>query len=185
MRYLEEVVVALGRASEEQFDAARDFFSQLPQRTTVLWIESSRTQALLREMEKRGLSVGQDGKGRSAWDSLRYSLAGEFAMAADLAAVNRIPGDWGLEVGTLAETPQRGAGTGVPGGPLGQSSTSLTRWAGPSSRAGIGCWRPCPTPSIGWSPRWRRTTASLPAGAILAGCSVGPRARVSAIAAAA
>jgi len=191
VRYLEEVVVALGRASEEQFLAARDFFSQLPQRTTVLWVESSRTQALLREMEERGLSVGQDGKGRSAWlcygyllargqcdvialhdcdilsyrrdllarlvypvanprlgfdfckgyysrvterlhgratrllvtpliralgrfvgtdrpflafmDSFRYSLAGEFAMAADLARVNRIPGDWGLEVGTLAE----------------------------------------------------------------------------------
>lgn len=191
VRYLEEIVVALGRASEEQFLAAREFFSQLPQRTTVLWIESSRTQALLREMEERGLSVGQDGKGRSAWlcygyllargrcdvialhdcdilsyrrdllarlvypvanprlgfdfckgyysrvterlhgratrllvtpliralgrfvgtdrpflafmDSFRYSLAGEFAMAADLARVNRIPGDWGLEVGTLAE----------------------------------------------------------------------------------
>jgi glucosyl-3-phosphoglycerate synthase len=191
VRYLEEVVVALGRATEEQFLAAHDFFSQLPQRTTVLWIESSRTQALLREMEERGLSVGQDGKGRSAWlcygyllargrcdvialhdcdilsyrrdllarlvypvanprlgfdfckgyysrvterlhgratrllvtpliralgrfvgadrpflafmDSFRYSLAGEFAMAADLARVNRIPGDWGLEVGTLAE----------------------------------------------------------------------------------
>ncbi len=36
-------------------------------------------------------------------DSFRYPLAGEFAMAADLARVNRIPGDWGLEVGMLAE----------------------------------------------------------------------------------
>jgi len=36
-------------------------------------------------------------------DSFRYPLAGEFAMKADLARVNRIPGDWGLEVGTLAE----------------------------------------------------------------------------------
>ncbi len=36
-------------------------------------------------------------------DSFRYPLAGEFAMLADLARVNRIPGDWGLEVGTLAE----------------------------------------------------------------------------------
>lgn len=36
-------------------------------------------------------------------DSFRYPLAGEFAMAADLARVNRIPGDWGLEVGVLAE----------------------------------------------------------------------------------
>jgi glucosyl-3-phosphoglycerate synthase len=36
-------------------------------------------------------------------DSFRYPLAGEFAMEADLARINRIPGDWGLEVGTLAE----------------------------------------------------------------------------------
>jgi len=36
-------------------------------------------------------------------DSFRYPLAGEFAMVADLARINRIPGDWGLEVGVLAE----------------------------------------------------------------------------------
>jgi len=36
-------------------------------------------------------------------DSFRYPLAGEFAMKANLARVNRIPGDWGLEVGMLAE----------------------------------------------------------------------------------
>ncbi|MBI3404929.1 MAG: glycosyl transferase [Acidobacteria bacterium] len=36
-------------------------------------------------------------------DSYRYPLAGEFAMQADLARVNRIPSDWGLEVGVLAE----------------------------------------------------------------------------------
>jgi glucosyl-3-phosphoglycerate synthase len=36
-------------------------------------------------------------------NSFRYCLAGEFAMKANLARVNRIPGDWGLEVGMLAE----------------------------------------------------------------------------------
>jgi glucosyl-3-phosphoglycerate synthase len=36
-------------------------------------------------------------------DSFRYPLAGEFAMRTNLARVNRIPGDWGLEVGVLAE----------------------------------------------------------------------------------
>jgi glucosyl-3-phosphoglycerate synthase len=36
-------------------------------------------------------------------DSFRYPLAGEFAMVPDLARINRIPGDWGLEIGTLAE----------------------------------------------------------------------------------
>jgi glucosyl-3-phosphoglycerate synthase len=36
-------------------------------------------------------------------DSFRYALAGEFSMITDLARINRIPSDWGLEVETLAE----------------------------------------------------------------------------------
>ena len=36
-------------------------------------------------------------------DSFRYPLAGEFSMSADLARINRIPSDWGIEVETLAE----------------------------------------------------------------------------------
>jgi glucosyl-3-phosphoglycerate synthase len=37
------------------------------------------------------------------FDSFRYPLSGEFSMDIDLARVNRIPADWGLEVGILAE----------------------------------------------------------------------------------
>jgi glucosyl-3-phosphoglycerate synthase len=37
------------------------------------------------------------------YDSFRYPLAGEFSMFTDLARINRIPADWGLEVGVLAE----------------------------------------------------------------------------------
>lgn len=36
-------------------------------------------------------------------DSFRYPLSGEVCMVTDLARVNRIPWDWGLEVGSLAE----------------------------------------------------------------------------------
>jgi glucosyl-3-phosphoglycerate synthase len=36
-------------------------------------------------------------------DSFRYILAGEFAMDIELARRLRIPGDWGIEVGVLAE----------------------------------------------------------------------------------
>lgn len=45
--------------------------------------------------------------GRSAFldylDSFRYPLSGEFCMNGDVARINRIPSNWGLEVGTLAE----------------------------------------------------------------------------------
>lgn len=37
------------------------------------------------------------------FDSFRYPLSGEFSIDVDLARSNRIPGDWGLEVGVLAE----------------------------------------------------------------------------------
>jgi glucosyl-3-phosphoglycerate synthase len=36
-------------------------------------------------------------------DSFRYPLAGEFCMQVGIARANRIPGDWGLEIGMLAE----------------------------------------------------------------------------------
>ena len=36
-------------------------------------------------------------------DSFRYPLSGEFCMTVEMARVNRIPSDWGLEVGSLAE----------------------------------------------------------------------------------
>lgn len=36
-------------------------------------------------------------------DSFRYPLAGECSMTTDLVRINRIPSDWGLEVGVLAE----------------------------------------------------------------------------------
>ena len=35
--------------------------------------------------------------------NFRYPLAGEFSLTRNLARTNRIPSDWGLEVGTLAE----------------------------------------------------------------------------------
>ena len=36
-------------------------------------------------------------------DSFRYPLAGECSMTTDLARINRIPSDWGLEMGMLVE----------------------------------------------------------------------------------
>lgn len=42
-------------------------------------------------------------------DSFRYILAGEFSMGTDLARRIRIPGDWGIEVGVLAEVHRNSA----------------------------------------------------------------------------
>jgi glucosyl-3-phosphoglycerate synthase len=190
VKYIKEIVVTLGPASEEEFKYAKDFFSVLPQKTRIIWNTGSRIDAIYRAIEEAELPVGEPGKGRSTWmaygyilsqqkfkgialhdcdiitysrdmlarlcypianpnldydfckgfysrvtdrlhgrmtrllvtplirslqkifgylpilvffDSFRYPLAGEFSMDADLARVNRIPGDWGLEIGVLAE----------------------------------------------------------------------------------
>ncbi len=190
VRYLDQIVVSLGRTSAKEFPKAKQFFASLPQTVKFVWNDGPRVQALYRLLRDYELPVGEDGKGRSCWmaygyllsngpvdvialhdcdittygrellarlvypvanpnvdfefakgyyarvsgkmhgrvtrlfvtpmvrsleaifkrlpflvylDSFRYPLAGEFAMKTDLARVNRIPGDWGLEIGVLAE----------------------------------------------------------------------------------
>ncbi len=190
VRYLEQVVVALGRASESQFRAAAEFLRPLGEKVRILHIEGRPVQEVLNTLQRNGVNAGEDGKGRAAWlaygyviasgradvialhdcdiltysrellarlcypvvhpeldyvfckgyysrvtdklhgrvtrllvtpltrsliklvgekpflvflDSFRYPLAGEFCMMTDMARVNRIPWDWGLEVGVLAE----------------------------------------------------------------------------------
>jgi glucosyl-3-phosphoglycerate synthase len=190
VRYLRQIVLALGRAEAADFERARRFFDGLPQEVVLLWVAGPRMQELLDLLDRHELFAGEDGKGRSCWlafgyvlasglcdvialhdcdvlsydrrllarlcypvanpnlgfefakgyyarvtdrlhgrvtrlfvaplvpalltlipnepflhylDSFRYPLAGEVAMRADLARVTRIPGDWGLEVGMLAE----------------------------------------------------------------------------------
>lgn len=188
--YLRRIVVSLGRAAIDEYRKVQKFFTDFPQKVTVLWVDSPEVQNLLSILEERDLSAGPDGKGRSCWlaygyllatgdcdvialhdcdivnyqrnllsrlvypvanpqlafefckgyyarvtdrmhgratrlfltplvralndmapaapflrflDSFRYALAGEFSMQANLARVNRIPCDWGLEIGVLAE----------------------------------------------------------------------------------
>jgi glucosyl-3-phosphoglycerate synthase len=190
VKYINQVIVTLGRAGEKQFEHAKEFFSVLPQQSIVIWNDGKRIQSLYDILNKNDISAGEDGKGRSTWmafgyvlaseksnvivlhdcdilsydreflarlcypvvnpnlgyefckgyyarvtnkmhgrvtrlfvtplirslerllgylpflvylDSFRYPLAGEFSMITDLARINRIPWDWGLEVGVLSE----------------------------------------------------------------------------------
>ncbi len=190
VKYISEIIVTLGPATEEEFRYAREFFSVLPQKVSIIWNTGPRISEIYKTIERAELPTGEHGKGRSVWmaygyvlsqqrfqtialhdcdiltysrdmlarlcypvtspsldydfckgyysrvtdrlhgrmtrllvtplirslqkilghlpiliffDSFRYPLAGEFSMDVDLARVNRIPGDWGLEVGVLAE----------------------------------------------------------------------------------
>ncbi len=190
VKYVKEIVVTLGPANQEEFNHAKQFFSVLPQKTSIIWNSGSRLNDIYKIIQEAGLPIGEPGKGMSAWmaygyilsqldfhvialhdcdiltysrdllarlcypvtnpnldydfckgfysrvsdrlhgratrllvtplirsihkiighhplltffDSFRYPLAGEFSMDIDMARVNKIPGDWGLEVGVLAE----------------------------------------------------------------------------------
>lgn len=190
VKYLNEIVVTLGRTNKDEFAEAKSLFFSLPIPVSIIWNDGDSIRNLYKILEKEGIAAGGNGKGRSAWmaygfilarglsdvvvlhdcdivtydrellarlcypvvnpnldyefckgyyarvtdrlhgrvtrlfvtpliralkkivgsnafleylDSFRYILAGEFSMRADLARINRIPGDWGLEVGVLAE----------------------------------------------------------------------------------
>ena len=65
--YLNEIVVTMGRTTSEQFNEAKKFFSRFPQRTRVIWNTGPALGELYTLLEKNGLYIGGDGKGRSAW----------------------------------------------------------------------------------------------------------------------
>lgn len=81
--YIPEVVVSLDRADREQFEYARDFFSVLPVKTTVIWNDSPEIQDIYEELREVGLDPGSQGKGRGVWTAFGYILSkGEFYMVA-------------------------------------------------------------------------------------------------------
>lgn len=190
VKYLNEIVLVLDKASEADFERVRKFMAPIPAEVKIIHNDGKRILDVYETLKRNGLDAGPRGKGRSAWlaygyvlargksdvialhdcdivtysrellarlcypianpnlnyvfckgfysrvtnkmngrvtrllvtplvrslqqltgqhgfltflDSFRYALAGEFSMSADLARINRIPSDWGLEVGSLAE----------------------------------------------------------------------------------
>jgi glucosyl-3-phosphoglycerate synthase len=54
VRYLQRIVLALGRATQEQMRSARSFFRNFYTPVDVIWVESPRIQPLFRKLEERG-----------------------------------------------------------------------------------------------------------------------------------
>ena len=190
VKYLNEIVLVLDKASEQDFQRVREFMSPISTEIKIIHNDGKRISEIYEMFARNGFNVGERGKGRSVWlaygyilararsdiialhdcdivtytrellarlcypvanpildyvfckgfysriskkmngrvtrllvtpllrslqqligphrflaflDSFRYPLAGEFCMTTDVARVNRIPSDWGLEVGSLAE----------------------------------------------------------------------------------
>ena len=82
--YLDEIIIGLDRASEEQFHEARKFFDHLPQRHTILWNDGPRLRELDQTLAEKGIKSGEEGKGRNVWYCLGYFLAAGRSKAVAL-----------------------------------------------------------------------------------------------------
>jgi glucosyl-3-phosphoglycerate synthase len=78
--YLKQIVVGIdGATRARDFQRARTFFRQLPQRPTLLWNDGPRMSALFQRLEDAELGAGAGGKGRNVWICCGYVLASEQA----------------------------------------------------------------------------------------------------------
>ena len=73
--YLNEIVIGLDQANEEEYRHALEFFGRLPQHVRVLWNDGPRLRAVDEKLKDKGLSPNQPGKGRNVWFCYGYTLA--------------------------------------------------------------------------------------------------------------
>ncbi|MEM7430711.1 MAG: glycosyl transferase [Pseudomonadota bacterium] len=73
--YLNEIIIGLDRASEDEYRHALEFFDRLPQHYRVLWNDGPRLRAIDELLREQGLSPTEPGKGRNVWFCYGYSLA--------------------------------------------------------------------------------------------------------------
>jgi glucosyl-3-phosphoglycerate synthase len=84
VNYLNQIVIGLDRANEEQYRAALRYFSRLPQHHRVLWNDGPRLKAIDRQLRAEGLAPAELGKGRNVWYCYGYVLASGMAESIAL-----------------------------------------------------------------------------------------------------
>ncbi|MEM8844738.1 MAG: glycosyl transferase [Pseudomonadota bacterium] len=73
--YLNQIVIGLDRANEDEYRHALKFFNQLPQPHRVLWNDGPRLKALNESLQEQNLAPTEMGKGRNVWYCMGYVLA--------------------------------------------------------------------------------------------------------------
>ncbi len=82
--YLSQIVIGLDRADEAQYRHALEYFSVLPQPTTVLWNDGPRMRAIHDRLASHDLAPETPGKGRNVWYCFGYVQAAEVAQTVAL-----------------------------------------------------------------------------------------------------
>lgn len=73
--YLNEIVIGLDRADQQQYQHAREFFGRLPQHHRILWNDGPRLKKIDALLQQEGLAPKEMGKGRNVWYCYGYVLA--------------------------------------------------------------------------------------------------------------
>ncbi len=75
VNYVNHIVIGLDRASADEFAHAKDYFSRLPQKHSILWNDGPRLMAIHERLASLGLAPTEPGKGRNVWYCIGYALA--------------------------------------------------------------------------------------------------------------
>tara|TARA_Y100000815_G_scaffold112052_1_gene100702 strand:- start:282 stop:1493 length:1212 start_codon:yes stop_codon:yes gene_type:complete len=75
IRYLNHIVIGLDRANAEQFAFAKEYFSRLPQKHSILWNDGPRLTEIHNRLTEKELAPQELGKGRNVWYCMGYNLA--------------------------------------------------------------------------------------------------------------
>lgn len=82
--YLDQVVIGLDAANEDEFRHAIQYFERLPQHHRILWNDGPRLSKVNAQLQEMGLAPDQRGKGRNVWYCYGYVLATDRAEAIAL-----------------------------------------------------------------------------------------------------
>jgi glucosyl-3-phosphoglycerate synthase len=82
--YLNEIVIGLDQADEQQYRHALQYFKRLPQHHRVLWNDGPRLKAIDSQLQSLGLAPKEMGKGRNVWYCYGYILASKRSEAVAL-----------------------------------------------------------------------------------------------------
>jgi glucosyl-3-phosphoglycerate synthase len=75
VKYLERIIIGLDRASEAQFEYAKQYFGRLPQEHQILWNDGPRLQEVHQLLREEGLAPSERGKGYNVWYCMGYFLS--------------------------------------------------------------------------------------------------------------
>jgi len=73
--WLDQIIIGLDRATEDEFHQAKKFFSRLPQTTRILWNDGPRLRSLDQVFHDHSIAPLDEGKGRNVWYCIGYFLA--------------------------------------------------------------------------------------------------------------